>query len=70
MRFKLHATLSVVSTHTHTHTHTHKTKTKTKTKTKIKKTKHKKQNKTQQNKKNIIWAKVKHVFVHLDATLY
>ena len=60
MRFKLHATLSVVSTHTHTH----------KNENKNQKTKHKKQNKTQQNKKNIIWAKVKHVFVHLDATLY
>ena len=58
MRFKLHATLSVVSTHTHTNEN------------KNQKTKHKKQNKTQQNKKNIIWAKVKHVFVHLDATLY
>ena len=59
MRFKLHATLSVVSTHTHTHTHTQTNENKNQ------KTKHKKQ-----NKKNIIWAKVKHVFVHLDATLY
>ena len=55
MRFQLHCYTNVLYP------------PKTKTKTKIK---NKKQNKTQQNKKNIIRAKVEHVFVHLDATLY